>query len=226
MENLKRPEIFLSVTALTGLLGSTIYFWRQLSNQSADIDDLRRRLGGMALQMNEINKVIPGIQPALETYNTSIERQEKRITRTARDLETVRRQNVYLQAKVDALVHLLEADGKKIDVKMLPSSPPKEDKKSHSGKKPIDSDSDTQSDVSDKSDESSQTDSTEESNRHNKSSKSNKLRKSNKSSKPSKSNKRDRRRKSDRSSTVESDDSSSGDDVNDTIQRIHENTRH
>lgn len=57
MESLKRPEMIISVATATGLVGSTIYFYKRANALQAELDKLTEHLGSTVRKVAELPKV-------------------------------------------------------------------------------------------------------------------------------------------------------------------------
>ena len=144
MESLKRPEMIIAIVAATGVLGSSVYFYRKINSQHSELEKLSEHLASTVRQVAEIkaqSQALPDLREAIQKLNVHINQQTKIVTDK---IASQHEEFDELQYAIKVITKALKAGGVDINTKM-----PRRSRRSSRRQSRYDSDSESESDSDD-----------------------------------------------------------------------------
>ena len=126
MESLKRPEMLLSTANTAGLIGITIYFYRQIEIIKTEMTKISSHVSNLAKKLNEVqqgNQQIPQLGQAIENINSNISYINHTMNETP-TFDDIDNMEASLQAIVKALAAESGIDVQLPSTNVRPPTPP------------------------------------------------------------------------------------------------------
>jgi seryl-tRNA synthetase len=121
MESLRRPEMIISVAAMTGLLGSIIYFYKKSNALQAELEKLAEHLAGTARKVGELQtqgRDLAQLVEAIKQLNAFVTQHDVGLRELKESLEPLNEEIEDFHFVIDQMIEAFKDQG--IDIEREP----------------------------------------------------------------------------------------------------------